>query len=291
MAASETAKTVRRQKDGKGPRQVLSAMAYAWVAGAGLVVGIGLLFFYIFEVPKLIENAVQKQVFYIVLIPWGLSAAAFLFGTMRSYARYSNTSFGKIELAGPVVLFCFVVVGGFKLIPQEPFNVTVRASCQEGNCPEITVGKITLQYGVASRDEDIGPHAEANFKGIPGEFKGKDVKIIPHLAGYAAEPKVVKLQELLELPLSPTKRHLLGSITPSSLNPSNIRFFVEGAPVDVKWNRPGSFDIFPVYGSGDIRLKICAEPNFEYDDLVGGRADVHLNKVTSRDFEKICGAK
>jgi hypothetical protein len=44
-------------------KQPLSAWAYAIIAGIGLVLGMGLLLFYVYRVPKLIESGAQNQVF------------------------------------------------------------------------------------------------------------------------------------------------------------------------------------------------------------------------------------
>jgi hypothetical protein len=52
------------------PQQNVSALAYAVCALIGLLVGIGLLLFYVYQVPKMIESGVQNQVFYLLLLPW-----------------------------------------------------------------------------------------------------------------------------------------------------------------------------------------------------------------------------
>src|SRR5258708_39002968 len=110
--------------------QPLSAMSYVIIAALGLIFAAGFTLFYIFQVPRLIESGAQGQVFYVLLIPWSLSCAAFLFGAMKSYARFTYKPLGSfLELGGPVVLFCLVLVGGFRLVPPEPetFCLTVRS--------------------------------------------------------------------------------------------------------------------------------------------------------------------
>ena len=108
-------------------KQQMSPMAYAVSSAVFLIIGTGLLLLYIFKAKDLVNQGIDKNVFYILLFPLGFSAAAFLFGAMRSYARYSGKQFsGYLDLGGPVVLFLLVVVLGFLLIPGSgPFDFTV----------------------------------------------------------------------------------------------------------------------------------------------------------------------
>jgi len=54
----------------------LSAFGYAVTALVGLLFAIGLLLFYVYQVPRMVQSGVQNQVFYILLLPWGLACAA-----------------------------------------------------------------------------------------------------------------------------------------------------------------------------------------------------------------------
>ena len=68
------------------------------------------------------------NLYYIVLFPLGLCAAVFLFGVVRSFARYKGEQYGgTLELGGPIVAFVLVVGGGFVLVPKPPstFPLTV----------------------------------------------------------------------------------------------------------------------------------------------------------------------
>src|SRR5262245_57607665 len=86
-------------------KQQLSAMAYAVIALLGLVFALGFTYFYIQKVPTLVESGAQGQIFYLLLLPWALSCAAFLFGALRSYALLTYKHLGTLlELGGPVVL-------------------------------------------------------------------------------------------------------------------------------------------------------------------------------------------
>src|SRR5215472_9480995 len=102
----------------KDAKQELSARNYVFIAALGLILAAAFTVFYIYQVPQLVRGGVQGQVFYLLLIPCALSCAAFLFGAMKSYARFTHKHLGNfLELGGPVVLFCLVLVGGFKQVP------------------------------------------------------------------------------------------------------------------------------------------------------------------------------
>src|SRR5215831_2134955 len=73
----------------------LSGLTYAVISLVAGALGVGLLLFYVYQVPKLIASGSQSQVFYVLLIPWGLTCAGFLFGVMRSYARFSYKHLGS----------------------------------------------------------------------------------------------------------------------------------------------------------------------------------------------------
>lgn len=162
----------------------LSGLAYAVIALITRLLGVSLLLFYIYQVPKLIASGVQNQVFYILLIPWGLTSAGFLFGAMRSYARFTYKHLGSaLELGGPVVLFCLVVVGGFKLVPAAAETIDLAVRAQSTDTPLITSGQITLDLPGLPH-ASIGLDGEANFKGVSAKLKGRAIRVLPKVEGY-----------------------------------------------------------------------------------------------------------
>jgi len=256
------------------PAQPLSAKAYAVIALVGLAIGMGLLLFYAYRVPELVESGVQNQVFYLLLIPWALACAAFLFGAMRSYARFTHRHMGNaLELGGPVVLFCLVVVGGFKLVPPPPetFDLTVRPHGADGTGSIISFGKITIDLDSDRRSEAIGSIGEADFKGIPAKFRGATVGILPQVDGYKQEWQYLELKgAVLDVTLQgapPPRTHLTGSIIPPPKDWAKLRLMVDGQPGEGKVNELGRFD-FQVNGKGGdtVRLKIYDGTKLVFDD-------------------------
>jgi hypothetical protein len=253
--------------------QPLSAMAYAIIALAGLIFAIGFTFFYVYQVPKLVESGTQGQVFYLLLIPWALSCAAFLFGTMRSYARFTYKHLGNfLELGGPVVLFCLVLIGGFKLVPPAPqtFDLTVRAHSADGRDPLITSGKITIELDTALNTQSIGPNGEADFKGIPPKFESATLRILPLVEGYEEKWQRHKLQgHVLDLPLERAAQPvtvLTGSIVPAPAKGKNIKILVDGQKGETSPDEFGRFWLNVNGKAGDrVRLKVFADGNQVYD--------------------------
>ena len=249
----------------------LSAVGYAIAALIGLLFAIGLLLFYVYQVPRMVQSGVQNQVFYILLLPWGLSCAAFLFGAMRSIAKFTHKRMGgALELGGPVVLFCLVVAGGFKLVPSAPeaFDLTVRA--HSATKPVIKEGKITIDLDNTRRTEEIASNGEANFKGIPAKFRGTSVKVLAQGTGYKEDWQTQKLSgSTLDLLLEPLPRnHLNGTIIPPPENWNKLRVAIEGQQAEAKVDEQGRFDIPAIGANGDkVPLHIYDGTKLVYDEF------------------------
>jgi hypothetical protein len=224
--------------------QPLSAMTYAVISLIGLLLALGFTFLYVYQVPKLVEGGTQGQVFYLLLIPWGISSATFLFGAMRSYAHLTHKHLGSfLELSGPVVLFCLVLVGGFRLVPPAPetFDVAVRA--HSADTPLITSGQITLDLPGLPH-ANIGQDGEANFKGVSAKLRGKAIKILPKVDGYEEKwitPTVDRNILTVELervhPLFLQKATLI----PHPPKSASVQIRVDGQRVDAAIDELGGF--------------------------------------------------
>lgn len=256
-----------------GNEQPLSAGSYAIVALISGLIGLALLVFYIYKVPALVES-VQSRVFYILLFPWALACAAFLFGTMRSYARYKQKHLGSaLELGGPVVLFFLVLWGGFRLVPQPPvfFDLTVRANSGDPIGSLITSGKVWIELGRERKADFFDEKGEANFKDVPSKFEGEIVRLLPEVEGYEKQWQQQRIDgnHVLNISLVRAKLLLKGIIKPRPRDPKRVKITVDGQGGAVMPDEFGRFD-FPVEGKpGDhIRLKVHldTEPEPIYDD-------------------------
>lgn len=149
-----------------GMDQPLRPLTYIFVSAAALLISIGLLLFMVFLGPRLLQQGMNQQVFYFLLIPLGLSTAAFVFGGMRSYATINHRgSYGTFTATGPIVVAILVVIGGFYLIPtQNDFDVTIRVITPAG---PLRTGEVVLIAGASTIQQPINTNGEAVFKSLP----------------------------------------------------------------------------------------------------------------------------
>jgi len=160
-------------------KQPLPAWVYVWISLGSLVIGIGLLFLYIFKAGDLVSQGIAKTVFYVLLIPLGLAAAAFLFGAMRAYTRYTGkVFFGKLEIRGPAVVFFLVIILGFVLVPgTRPFLFTIYLQDSAGAPVLQNQGQLILRLEDNPVTGTIDAHGAVDFKGIPPQFMNREVTV------------------------------------------------------------------------------------------------------------------
>lgn len=152
------------------------------------VFGAGLLAIMLWKAQMLVALGLVGKVYYIVLLPLGLAAAAFLFGVLRSYGCYSGKQFGgTLELGGPVVGFVLVLILGFFLPKaEEAFALTVHVHGEAGAHDLVlrNAGVVWITLGADRRQEKIGDKGQADFKNIPNGFRGQDVPIWVEADGF-----------------------------------------------------------------------------------------------------------
>jgi len=180
----------------KKPDQILK-ITWVYISGAASLFFLVLAVLMILFAPNITGMGITKSIYYIVLIPVGLASAAFLFGALRSSAKYSGkSSYGSIELTGPVVIFCLVVIGGFYFAaPESEFLLTIRTSIV--NEPEkiLNYGSLILDIGEQRIDKQLNENGEVSFAGVPSSYIGKPVNIISQIKGYK-----IKGSSLISIP-------------------------------------------------------------------------------------------
>lgn len=188
----------KKEKTKSGRKQPLSPLAYAIISLVAFFIGIGLFLLFIFKANDFLEQGIDKKVFYVLLLPMGLSAAAFLFGTMRSYARYKGKIFsGVLELGGPVVLFVLVVVGGFMLVSDTgsfDFTISLR-NRSTGKIVNIE-GQIKVFLEGKPKAPDFNRNGCFYFENIPSKFKKHKFHIALDAPGwqFTNDKKTIKLK-------------------------------------------------------------------------------------------------
>jgi hypothetical protein len=169
----------------KKPDQI-SKLKWVYISGAVSLFFLLLAILMIIFAPAITGAGITKSIYYIVLIPVGLASAAFLFGALRSSAKYSGkSSFGKLELTGPVVIFCLVVIGGFYFAtPDSEFLLTIRTNVVNEPDKILSNGIIFLDIGDQRIDKKLNENGEVSFSGVSSRFMGKPVNIITQIKGY-----------------------------------------------------------------------------------------------------------
>jgi len=258
---------------------------YLIIAALGFLFGVAFTLFYIYQVPRLVESGVQGQIFYVLLIPWALSCAVFLFGAMKGYAHLAYKRLGiSLELGGPIVLFCLVLVGGFRLVPPAPetFDLAVRAHSKD--TPLLTSGQITLDLPGLPH-ANIGPDGEANFKGISARFKGMPIKVLARVDGYQEKWLAPKVEgNILDVELEKAHPMLtfIGAIVPPPGPGEAIKILVDGQEGETSADDLGRFKLNVNGKAGDkVRVEVYKGTELIYDDyqVLPGPARLILRKL------------
>jgi hypothetical protein len=165
---------------------IIPKLTWIYISGAFSLFFLVLAVLMILFAPNIIGMGITNSIYYIVLVPVGLASAAFLFGALRSSAKYSGKStYGSIELTGPVVIFCLVVIGGFYFAsPESEFLLTIRTRVSGEPEKILNNGSIILDIGDQRLDKQLNENGEVSFASVPSRFRGKPINIIPQIKGY-----------------------------------------------------------------------------------------------------------
>jgi hypothetical protein len=152
---------------------------YAVISLISFLLGALLLFFIVWKAEKLVALGLAGRLYYIVLLPLGLSVAGFLFGVVRSYATFKGKQFGgNLVLGGPIVGFFLVVVLGFVLVP-DPSTFPVTFFVHGPGGPQDTVlrnsGEVWVDLAGDRRKASISDQGQAFLPGIPANFRSQEV--------------------------------------------------------------------------------------------------------------------
>ena len=172
----------------EGKSKTLSPFAYAVISFISFMAGMGLLCLFIFKAKDLVAQGIDAKIFYVLLIPFGISTAAFCFGAMNSFAGYQGKMLGgNLQLVGPIVGIFMTVVGGFTLVPDtSSFDITVFVHGLKGQHDIVlkNTGEVMIDIGGDRRTEKIGAKGEVSFRSIPANFRNQPVSIFVIADGF-----------------------------------------------------------------------------------------------------------
>jgi len=245
----------------KKPDQI-SKLKWVYISGAVSLFFLLLAILMIMFAPDITGAGITKSIYYIVLIPVGLASAAFLFGALRSSAKYSGkTSYGSIELTGPVVIFCLVVIGGFYFAtPDSEFLLTIRTNVVNEPDKILSNGIVFLDIGDQRIDKKLNENGEVSFSGVSSRFMGKPVNIITQIKGYKIKgsssiPIPDSRVIYLELEERRDSTLLRGRVINESGNPVDSVFIdIESGLVSAVTDESGLFTIIVPAAKGETVL-------------------------------------
>src|SRR5213080_285302 len=202
-------------------------LPYALIALASFLCGIGVLILMLWKAEALTKLGLIGNLYYVVLLPLGLCAAVFLFGVVRSFARYKGAQYGgTLELGGPIVAFVLVVGGGFLLVPKPestfPLTVYVHGEASRNDLVLRNSGRVFVDLDGDRRSESIGENGQAYFPAIPDRFRGQQVPLWVDAKGFESTTANQKERvdgASLYLPVRKKSGHVSGRVQDQDGNP------------------------------------------------------------------------
>jgi hypothetical protein len=169
------------------PAHRIPVSGYAIIAGIGFVVSILVVYYYLQFIQGKVSDEVDQRIFYLILILFGISASALVFGIMNTYAVLTGKEQNiQLKMAGPGVGVVLIVLGGF-FLPHSSGerNITIRVFDWKKN--PITQGDVKIYLSEYIRSQSIDKMGQALFSGIPEDMIKNKLKIEVSSPGYATK--------------------------------------------------------------------------------------------------------
>ncbi len=176
-------------------------MKWVYITGAAFVVTLLAAIAFITVAGRV---RMPNGLYFIILIPLGVAAAAFLFGAMHSHATYSGKSpYGTLELSGPVVVLALVVLGGMMANRAETFALTVRVHGPGGPGDIVRDGRLTADLAGVRRTAVIGSDGEVVFADVPADLEGQIIRLTPDVPGLqpdsVSKPTTIPASHIIDV--------------------------------------------------------------------------------------------
>lgn len=165
----------------------LPVSVYGIVAVIGFILSLSLVYYYLQFIQGKVTDEVDQRIFYLILILFGISASAVVFGIMNTYAVLTGKKQNvQLKMTGPGVGVILVVLGGLYL-PQKSTekNVTIRVFDWKKNA--VTQGDVKIYLKEYIRTQSVDNMGQALFTGIPADMIKNKMKIEVSSPGYATK--------------------------------------------------------------------------------------------------------
>lgn len=265
---------------------------YAIITGIGFLVSFLLVYYYLQYIQGKVSDQVDQRIFYLILIFFGISASAMIFGMMNTYAVLTGKKQDiQLKMTGPGVGVILVVLGGLYL-PQQSSekNVTIRLFDWKKN--PVTQGDVKIYLKEYIRTQSIDNMGQALFTGIPADMAKNKMKIEVTSPGYATKyfDTLVTISTPLELTLPLTTVVIIsGKVkTAAEIPIKGVEINVDGTRYYAISITDGSYKLrLEEYTLGDEITLTTSQKNYE-DKTISIRInspemknqDIFLNPIT-----------
>lgn len=274
------------EKNNSKSNHSIPVSGYGIVATIGFIVSLSLVYYYLQFIQGKVTDEVDQRIFYLILILFGISASALVFGVMNTYAvltgKQQNAS---LKMTGPGVGVILVVLGGLYLPkPSDDKNVTIRVFDWKKN--PLIQGDVKIYLKDYIRIESIDKRGQALFGGIPADKIQNKMKIEVSSPGYATrnfDTLVTNIKPLeLTLPLT-TVVYISGKVkTAAEIPIKGVEINVDGTRYFALSITDGSYKIrLDEYTLGDEITMTTSHKDYE-DKTISLR--INAPELTNQDI-------
>lgn len=265
------------------PTNAVSAFKWVVISAGGFVVFLITAFLFGIYSDKL--NFVNTSAYFFLLIPLALVCAAFLFGALRSHAKYAGKAYGgTVELGGPIVVLALIILLGFKFRPQEKeFAYTINFFESNDTTEVIKDGSVELFFGTARIAKNIS-EGQAVFNALPATYKGKNATIISKAKGYLTKRQNVampygSIAQNIFIEKIKDSVSIHGFVRDTNKRPvKNAALVFADGLLKTTSDDYGNFKMMMPFKDGDeVPLRIYINHELQYDNLVVLSNKVSLN--------------
>jgi TIR domain len=160
---------------------------YIVTACIGCIVSVFLVYYYLHTMRGNDMDETDHRAFYLVLILFGISVSAFVFGLMNVYVVLKGGKRNlKLNMAGPVIGLMLIISGSFYGTSKSAEKiVTIRVFDYKKN--PVPQGDVKIYLKEYIRSQSIDKMGQAQFTGIPPGMPGNKIKIEVSSPGYTTK--------------------------------------------------------------------------------------------------------
>lgn len=246
----------------------------SWV----IITGLGFILFIIAAVILIIfssnANNLNSQVYFFLLVFIALIASGFLFGTLKSHAKYSgHVSNGTLELGGPTVIFCLIIYFGLKLAPTvSSFSLKFIVFGSANKNELVNSGLLKALFN--KPDSVKIENGVAAFTDLSTTLLGQKISVIPVVNGYYQQSQDVTIPADGHTPIELHLKKQADSLTVSGLvidthgQPiSNVQIVIADGLYKTNSDQLGNFRLtLPIKDGAELPVRIYNKNKLRYNN-------------------------